>query len=104
MNSNLAPLYVSAQIFFIESVCDDPDVIASNIMVSRRHGDRQPQPSAVTLVNDPPPLPSAPLQEVKVSCPDYRDCNKTEAVLDFQKRIECYKTSYQPLDPDQHDR
>lgn len=55
MNSNLAPLYVSAQIFFIESVCDDPDVIASNIMVSRRHGDRQPQPSAVTLVNDPPP-------------------------------------------------
>lgn len=30
----LAPLYVSAQIFFIESVCDDPNVIASNIMVS----------------------------------------------------------------------
>uniref|UniRef100_A0A674MC83 6-phosphofructo-2-kinase/fructose-2,6-biphosphatase 3 n=1 Tax=Takifugu rubripes TaxID=31033 RepID=A0A674MC83_TAKRU len=61
-------------IFFIESVCDDPSVIASNIM------------------------------EVKVSCPDYRDCNKTDAMLDFQKRIECYKTSYQPLDPDQHDR
>ncbi|XP_068442310.1 6-phosphofructo-2-kinase/fructose-2,6-bisphosphatase 3 isoform X3 [Clinocottus analis] len=25
-------------------------------------------------------------------------------MLDFQRRIECYKTSYQPLDPDQHDR
>ncbi|XP_062239040.1 6-phosphofructo-2-kinase/fructose-2,6-bisphosphatase 3 isoform X1 [Platichthys flesus] len=62
------------KIFFIESVCDDPSVIASNIM------------------------------EVKVSCPDYRDCNKTDAMLDFQRRIECYKTSYQPLDPDQHDR
>uniref|UniRef100_A0A4W6F867 6-phosphofructo-2-kinase/fructose-2,6-biphosphatase 3 n=1 Tax=Lates calcarifer TaxID=8187 RepID=A0A4W6F867_LATCA len=62
------------KIFFIESVCDDPSVIASNIM------------------------------EVKVSCPDYRDCNKTEAMLDFQRRIECYKTSYQPLDPDQYDR
>lgn len=44
------------------------------------------------------------VQEVKVSCPDYRDCNKTDAMTDFQKRIECYKTSYQPLDPDQHDR
>ncbi|XP_017288041.1 6-phosphofructo-2-kinase/fructose-2,6-bisphosphatase 3 isoform X3 [Kryptolebias marmoratus] len=62
------------KIFFIESVCDDPNVIASNIM------------------------------EVKVSCPDYRDCNKTDAMMDFQKRIECYKTSYQPLDPDRHDR
>ncbi|XP_077566011.1 6-phosphofructo-2-kinase/fructose-2,6-bisphosphatase 3 isoform X2 [Stigmatopora nigra] len=62
------------RIFFIESVCDDPSVIASNIM------------------------------EVKVSCPDYKDCNKTDAMLDFQNRIECYKASYQPLDPDQHDR
>ncbi|XP_053169891.1 6-phosphofructo-2-kinase/fructose-2,6-bisphosphatase 3 isoform X3 [Scomber japonicus] len=62
------------KVFFIESVCDDPSVIASNIM------------------------------EVKVSCPDYRDCNKTDAMLDFQRRIECYKASYQPLDPDQHDR
>ncbi|XP_057711897.1 6-phosphofructo-2-kinase/fructose-2,6-bisphosphatase 3 isoform X3 [Corythoichthys intestinalis] len=62
------------RIFFIESVCDDPSVIASNIM------------------------------EVKVSCPDYKDCNKTDAMMDFQRRIECYKASYQPLDPDQHDR
>ncbi|XP_061770212.1 6-phosphofructo-2-kinase/fructose-2,6-bisphosphatase 3 isoform X2 [Nerophis ophidion] len=62
------------KIFFIESVCDDPDVIASNIM------------------------------EVKVSCPDYKDSNKTEAMLDFQRRIECYNASYQPLDPDGHDR
>ncbi|XP_036375847.1 6-phosphofructo-2-kinase/fructose-2,6-bisphosphatase 3-like isoform X1 [Megalops cyprinoides] len=62
------------KIFFIESVCDDPDVIAANIL------------------------------EVKVSCPDYQDCNKAEAMEDFQKRIECYRVSYQPLDPDQCDR
>ncbi|XP_056445058.1 6-phosphofructo-2-kinase/fructose-2,6-bisphosphatase 3 isoform X1 [Gadus chalcogrammus] len=62
------------KIFFIESVCDDPNVIASNIM------------------------------EVKVSCPDYQDCNKNDAMLDFQKRIECYKAAYQPLDPDRYDR
>ncbi|KAM6984739.1 6-phosphofructo-2-kinase/fructose-2,6-bisphosphatase 3 [Aplochiton taeniatus] len=64
----------SFKIFFIESVCDDPNVIATNIM------------------------------EVKVSCPDYQDCNKTDAMLDFQKRIECYRVSYEPLDPDQYDR
>ena len=43
-------------------------------------------------------------QEVKVSCPDYQDCNKNDAMLDFQKRIECYKAAYQPLDPDRYDR
>ncbi|MBN3292081.1 F263 bisphosphatase, partial [Polypterus senegalus] len=42
--------------------------------------------------------------EVKVSCPDYKDCNKTDAMEDFLKRIECYRASYQPLDPDNYDR
>ncbi|XP_056604562.1 6-phosphofructo-2-kinase/fructose-2,6-bisphosphatase 3 isoform X2 [Triplophysa dalaica] len=62
------------KVFFIESVCDDPNVIACNIL------------------------------EVKISCPDYQDCNKTDAMEDFMKRIECYRLNYQPLDPDQYDR
>ncbi|XP_039617264.1 6-phosphofructo-2-kinase/fructose-2,6-bisphosphatase 3 isoform X2 [Polypterus senegalus] len=62
------------KVFFIESVCEDPNVVATNIM------------------------------EVKVSCPDYKDCNKTDAMEDFLKRIECYRASYQPLDPDNYDR
>ncbi|KAL4658444.1 6-phosphofructo-2-kinase/fructose-2,6-bisphosphatase 3 isoform X2 [Arapaima gigas] len=62
------------KIFFIESVCDDPDVIATNIM------------------------------EVKVSCPDYQGRNTADAVEDFQKRIECYRALYQPLDPNEYDR
>ncbi|XP_066524393.1 6-phosphofructo-2-kinase/fructose-2,6-bisphosphatase 3 isoform X1 [Hoplias malabaricus] len=62
------------KIFFIESICEDPNVIATNIM------------------------------EVKVSCPDYQDCNKTDAMEDFHKRIECYRLNYQPLDPDDYDR
>ncbi|XP_007235038.2 6-phosphofructo-2-kinase/fructose-2,6-bisphosphatase 3 isoform X3 [Astyanax mexicanus] len=62
------------KIFFIESICEDPSVIAANIM------------------------------EVKVSCPDYQDCNKTDAMEDFHKRIECYRVNYQPLDPDSYDR
>ncbi|XP_013369170.1 PREDICTED: 6-phosphofructo-2-kinase/fructose-2,6-bisphosphatase 3 isoform X1 [Chinchilla lanigera] len=60
--------------FFIESVCDDPTVVASNIM------------------------------EVKISSPDYKDCNSAEAMDDFMKRINCYEASYQPLDPDKSDR
>lgn len=44
------------------------------------------------------------LQEVKLSSPDYRDCNSTDAMEDFMKRINCYQASYQPLDPDNYDR
>uniref|UniRef100_A0A8D1I8Z3 6-phosphofructo-2-kinase/fructose-2,6-biphosphatase 3 n=1 Tax=Sus scrofa TaxID=9823 RepID=A0A8D1I8Z3_PIG len=62
------------KVFFIESVCDDPTVVASNIM------------------------------EVKLSSPDYKDCNSAEAMDDFMKRINCYEASYQPLDPDKCDR
>ncbi|XP_043821799.1 6-phosphofructo-2-kinase/fructose-2,6-bisphosphatase 3 isoform X2 [Dromiciops gliroides] len=62
------------KVFFIESVCDDPSVVASNIM------------------------------EVKLSSPDYRDCSSAEAMEDFMKRIDCYQVNYQPLDPDNYDR
>ncbi|VFV35126.1 hypothetical protein PANDA_009136 [Lynx pardinus] len=67
-------LFAFFQVFFIESVCDDPMVVASNIM------------------------------EVKISSPDYKDCNSAEAMDDFMKRISCYEASYQPLDPDKCDR
>uniref|UniRef100_A0A8C3BF53 6-phosphofructo-2-kinase/fructose-2,6-biphosphatase 3 n=1 Tax=Cairina moschata TaxID=8855 RepID=A0A8C3BF53_CAIMO len=62
------------KVFFIESVCNDPTVVATNVM------------------------------EVKLSSPDYRDCNSTDAMEDFMKRINCYQASYQPLDPDDYDR
>lgn len=62
------------KVFFIESVCDDPSVVASNVM------------------------------EVKLSSPDYKGCSSKEALDDFMKRINCYKNMYEPLDPDNHDR
>uniref|UniRef100_A0A6Q2ZJZ3 6-phosphofructo-2-kinase/fructose-2,6-bisphosphatase 2 n=1 Tax=Esox lucius TaxID=8010 RepID=A0A6Q2ZJZ3_ESOLU len=62
------------KVFFVESLCDDPDVIAANIM------------------------------DVKVSSPDYPERNRESVMEDFLKRIECYKVTYQPLDPDEHDR
>ncbi|KAM7404176.1 hypothetical protein PAMP_011547 [Pampus punctatissimus] len=56
------------KVFFVESVCDDPEIIAENI------------------------------KQVKLSSPDYVNCDKEEAVTDFLKRIECYKMTYVPLD------
>ncbi|XP_031793128.1 6-phosphofructo-2-kinase/fructose-2,6-bisphosphatase 2 isoform X2 [Sarcophilus harrisii] len=61
-------------VFFVESVCDDPDVIAANIL------------------------------EVKVSSPDYPERNRENVMEDFLKRIECYKVTYRPLDPDHYDK
>ncbi|XP_053572397.1 6-phosphofructo-2-kinase/fructose-2,6-bisphosphatase 3 isoform X2 [Bombina bombina] len=62
------------KVFFLESVCNDPNVVASNVL------------------------------EVKLSSPDYRGCTSKQAVDDFMKRINCYKDSYEPLDPDNHDK
>uniref|UniRef100_A0A4W4FLJ9 6-phosphofructo-2-kinase/fructose-2,6-bisphosphatase 2 n=1 Tax=Electrophorus electricus TaxID=8005 RepID=A0A4W4FLJ9_ELEEL len=62
------------KVFFVESICDDPDVIAENIM------------------------------DVKVSSPDYPERDRESVMEDFLKRIECYKVMYQPLDPDKHDK
>ncbi|KAM4582520.1 6-phosphofructo-2-kinase/fructose-2,6-bisphosphatase 4b isoform 1-T1 [Fundulus diaphanus] len=58
------------KVFFVESVCEDPEVIAQNIV------------------------------QVKLGNPDYINCSSDEAIEDFMKRIKCYETSYQPLDED----
>uniref|UniRef100_A0AAX7TRG3 6-phosphofructo-2-kinase domain-containing protein n=1 Tax=Astatotilapia calliptera TaxID=8154 RepID=A0AAX7TRG3_ASTCA len=66
-----AEIFSSAQIrgvFFVESVCEDPDVIQENIV------------------------------QVKLDSPDYTNCNTEEAVEDFMKRIKCYENSYETLD------
>ncbi|KAG8543054.1 hypothetical protein GDO81_025487 [Engystomops pustulosus] len=62
------------KVFFVESECDDPEVIAANIM------------------------------EVKVSSPDYPERDRENVMDDFLKRIECYKVTYEPLDPDAYDK
>ncbi|XP_063071049.1 6-phosphofructo-2-kinase/fructose-2,6-bisphosphatase 4-like isoform X4 [Engraulis encrasicolus] len=56
------------KVFFVESVCEDPAVIAENIV------------------------------QVKLGSPDYTHCDTDEAVNDFMKRIKCYENSYQTLD------
>ncbi|XP_015608390.1 6-phosphofructo-2-kinase/fructose-2,6-bisphosphatase 2 [Cephus cinctus] len=56
------------KLFFVESVCNDPEIVEQNIM------------------------------EVKVSSPDYTNMNKEEVLADFMQRIEHYQEKYQPLD------
>lgn len=56
------------KLLFVESICDDPQIIEQNIL------------------------------EVKVSSPDYTNMNKEEALNDFRLRIEHYQEKYQPLD------
>ncbi|XP_039428458.1 6-phosphofructo-2-kinase/fructose-2,6-bisphosphatase-like [Corvus cornix cornix] len=56
------------KVLFIESICNDPAIIEENI------------------------------KQVKLSSPDYKGRAQEEAVADFQKRIECYKATYEPLD------
>lgn len=56
------------KLFFVESVCDDPAIIESNI------------------------------RQVKINSPDYAGMDKEAAVEDFLQRIEHYHDQYQSLD------
>lgn len=58
------------KLFFIEIVCDDPDVIEQNIT------------------------------EVKINGPDYKDVDPERAREDFQIRIKNYEKAYETLDVD----
>ncbi|KAL6436459.1 hypothetical protein ACFW04_004744 [Cataglyphis niger] len=56
------------KLFFVESVCNDPEIVEQNIM------------------------------EVKVSSPDYANMKKEDVLADFMLRIEHYQERYEPLD------
>ncbi|XP_075158989.1 6-phosphofructo-2-kinase/fructose-2,6-biphosphatase [Haematobia irritans] len=58
------------RLFFVESICDDPQIIEQNI------------------------------KEVKVSSPDYINMNTDLVVRDFLQRIEHYEERYQTIDED----
>ncbi|CAF3802177.1 unnamed protein product, partial [Rotaria sp. Silwood1] len=56
------------RVFFVESICDSPEVIQANI------------------------------REVKLKSPDYKNIPQEEAVEDFLSRIEMYAKQYEPID------
>lgn len=55
------------KLFFVESVCEDPEIVEANI------------------------------REVKVHSPDYQDMKQDDALDDFMQRIDHYKETYQTL-------
>ncbi|XP_021950362.1 6-phosphofructo-2-kinase/fructose-2,6-bisphosphatase isoform X3 [Folsomia candida] len=55
------------KLFFVESVCDDPNIVEQNIM------------------------------EVKVNSPDYRDMENEKALSDFLQRISHYEDQYESM-------
>lgn len=59
------------KLFYVESICDDPQIIEQNIM------------------------------EVKISSPDYANMNKEAVLDDFLKRIQHYQEKYSPLDEEE---
>ncbi|CAG9761166.1 unnamed protein product [Ceutorhynchus assimilis] len=59
------------KLFYVESICDDPQIIEQNIM------------------------------EVKISSPDYTNMNKEAVLDDFLKRIQHYQEKYSPLDEEE---
>nr|CAB3264798.1 6-phosphofructo-2-kinase/fructose-2,6-bisphosphatase 1 [Phallusia mammillata] len=57
------------RVFFVESICDDPNVVEQNV------------------------------SEVKVNGPDYKGVDPDAAVTDFKQRIMHYKKCYESIDP-----
>ena len=57
-----------ASVLFIETLCDDPNIIEANI------------------------------RQTKLSAPDYQDVDPEAAVADFRRRIAHYERAYEPID------
>ncbi|RXM98013.1 6-phosphofructo-2-kinase/fructose-2,6-bisphosphatase [Acipenser ruthenus] len=113
------------KVFFVESICDDPDIIAANITprllppqlparaLHRPHAPHRVAAASLPWYRTSPCTASSRgctsstgpyiTLQVKLTSPDYEDCDREEALEDFLKRIECYKTNYLPLD-DERDR
>ncbi len=98
------------QVFFVESICDDPEIIAENIKVRNIFTPRWIYLKGnvcrgwdVTLSIEFQIFFFFSIPQVKFGSPDYVDRDIDEALADFIQRIECYKASYMPID-DEKDR
>ncbi|XP_071532087.1 6-phosphofructo-2-kinase/fructose-2,6-bisphosphatase-like isoform X2 [Panulirus ornatus] len=92
-------LEMEYKLFYVESICDDPAIIESNIRDVKISGPDYPWSSPVN--SNTPGHPCS--QEVKVSSPDYCGMTAEEALSDFLQRIEHYMAQYQPLDEAKED-
>lgn len=83
----------------MESICDDPEIIAENIKVRGGAAGRSQASNYLEFMAQL----CISFQQVKSGSPDYADRDVEEAMEDFIQRIECYKSSYMPID-DERDR
>lgn len=82
------------KLFFVESICDDPDIIEQNIMEVKVSS---PDYTNMNKVREASPTPDAP--DVGVERCDVNACSvQEEALRDFLQRIEHYEERYHPLD------
>ncbi|XP_076670881.1 6-phosphofructo-2-kinase/fructose-2,6-biphosphatase isoform X2 [Andrena cerasifolii] len=88
------------KLFFVESVCNDPEIVEQNIMeVWNSLLLNAPETHSDSYSTVLPTIGSS--IPVKVSSPDYANMNKEEVLADFTLRIEHYQEKYQPLDENQ---
>ncbi|KAK8386588.1 hypothetical protein O3P69_010904 [Scylla paramamosain] len=87
-------LEMEYKLFYVESICDDPSIIESNIRDVKINGPDYFRTDPV--YSSTPGHPCS--QEVKVSSPDYSDMTAEDALTDFLQRIQHYVDQYQPLD------
>jgi 6-phosphofructo-2-kinase/fructose-2,6-biphosphatase 2 len=82
------------KLFFVESFCNDPNIIDANIRVRPTNNIYRTCAQCSLFI-------CICLQkEVKVHSPDYRDVSNEDALKDFVQRIEHYQLAYEPLDED----
>ncbi|XP_020605187.1 6-phosphofructo-2-kinase/fructose-2,6-bisphosphatase 1-like isoform X2 [Orbicella faveolata] len=84
------------KVFFMESICEDPDIVAANIKVMG-HEFLTKEEFKLWEVWVDSPASSLPPQEVKVFSPDYVTVDRDMAVEDFRERIKHYEDAYQSL-------
>jgi hypothetical protein len=80
------------RLFFVESICDDPKVIQSNVKVCRSFFKTSKKHFNILFEIEIS-------QEVKIRSPDYASFNDEEAALsDFLERIQFYENIYEQID------
>ena len=81
----------------MESICDDPEIVAQNIKVEYTIPYFSMLPLMLTFTHT---HTHRTLQTVKLTSPDYKGSNPDDAVKDFEQRIKNYELVYEPLDKD----
>lgn len=84
------------KVFFMESMCSDPDIVAANIKVMGHEFLTKEEIKVWEVWVDSPSSPLPP-QGVKVFSPDYVKVDRDTAMEDFRKRIKHYEDTYEPL-------